>query len=70
MMTLVFLILMVWIFGKMVGFAVKATWGLTKILLNLVLLPLTLLGLLIGGLVQIAFPILIIAGIVMLVREA
>lgn len=69
-MTLVFLILMVWIFGKMVGFAVKATWGLTKILLNLVLLPLTLLGLLIGGLVQIAFPILIIAGIVMLVREA
>lgn len=54
----------------MVGFAVKATWGLTKILLNLVLLPLTLLGLLIGGLVQIAFPILIIAGIVMLVREA
>ena len=67
MLTLIFVILMIGIFGKMVGFAFRATWGLTKVLFNLILLPVFLIGLVIAGLMYIALPILIIVGIVMLV---
>ena len=70
MLTLIFVILMIGIFGKMVGFAFRATWGLTKVLFNLILLPVFLIGLVIAGLMYIALPILIIVGIVMLVVKA
>ena len=70
MLTLIFVILMIGIFGKMVGFAFRATWGLTKVLFNLILLPVFLIGLVIAGLMYIALTILIIVGIVMLVVKA
>lgn len=69
MWTLLFIILMIGIFGKMIGFALRATWGITKILFNLVLLPLFLICLVIAGLMYIALPILVIVGIVMLVGK-
>ena len=58
---------MIWIFGKLFIFGVKAAWGISKILLTVVFLPLILIGMVIGGLMSIAFPILIIIGIVALV---
>ena len=58
---------MIWIFGKLFIFGVKATWGISKLLLTVVFLPLILIGMVIGGLMSIAFPILIIVGIVALV---
>ena len=70
MLTLIFVILMIGILGKMVGFAFRATWGLTKVLFNLILLPVFLIGLVIAVLMYIALPILIIVGIVMLVVKA
>ena len=67
MWTALFVILTIAVFGKMIGFAVKATWGLTKILFNLVLLPVFLIGLVFAGLMYIALPLLVIVGVIMLV---
>lgn len=66
MWTLLFIILMLSIFGKMIGFALKATWGVTKILFNLVLLPLFLICLVIAGFMYIAMPLLVIVGVLLL----
>lgn len=63
MFTLIFMILLFSIFGKLLGLSVKAAWGITKVLFTLVLLPVILIALVIGGLIYIAFPILIIVGI-------
>ena len=67
MLTLLFLIMMIAVFGKLIVFALKATWGLTKIILTLVFLPIILLFLFIGGLVKIAIPILAIIGLISLI---
>ena len=67
MLSLLFTICKIWIFGKLFIFGVKAAWGISKLLLTVVFLPLILIGMVIGGLMSIAFPILIIVGIVALV---
>lgn len=67
MFTLLFVILMVVVFGKLIGLAFRMTWGLTKVIVNLVLLPLVLIGLVIGGLVSVALPLLIVVGIASLI---
>ena len=64
MLTLLFIILMFLIFGKLIGFAVKAAWGISKIICTIVLLPLFLIGLVFAGLVGIALTILLVVGIV------
>ena len=63
MLSFLFAICMIWIFGKLVLFGIKAAWGISKFLVTVVLLPLVLIGLVIGGLLYIAFPILIVIGI-------
>lgn len=67
MLTLLFIILMLIIFGKLIGFAMKAAWGITKIVCTIILLPLLLIGLVFAGLIGIAFPILLVVGIVSLI---
>lgn len=69
MLTALFIILMIWIFGKMIGLAFKATWGIAKILFNLVLLPVFLIGLAVAGFIYIALPILVVVGAVMLIKK-
>ena len=64
MLELLFSIMMIVIFGKLFIFGVKATWGITKILVTVVFLPLILIGLVIGGLVSLALPILLVVGVV------
>ena len=66
----IFTILMIVVFGKLLFFAIKAAWGITKILLYIVFLPLLLIGLAVAGLIYIAIPALIIVGIVALVKAA
>lgn len=66
MLSFVFTIFMFLIFGKLLIFAIKAAWGLSKIVCTIVLLPLLLLGLVFHGLIAIAFPILLVIGIVSL----
>lgn len=67
MLSFLFTICMIWVFGKLLFFGIKAAWGISKFLVTIVLLPLILIGLAAGGLIYIAFPILIIAGIAVLV---
>ena len=66
-MTLLFFLLFVMIFGRMIEFAFRATWGLFKVLLYIVFLPLILVGMVFGGLLYFAFPILIVVGIISLI---
>ena len=66
MLTLLFIILMFGVFGKMIGLAFRATWGITKICFHLVFLPIVLIALVLGGLVYIALPLLVVVGVVML----
>ena len=70
MFTLLFFVLFFMVFGKMIGFAFRATWGLTKILFSIVFLPLILIGLVFGGLLYIAFPVLLVVGLVSLIANA
>lgn len=70
MLTLLFIACMFCVFGKLMVFGLKATWGFAKLLVTLVFLPITLILMVLGGLMSLAFPILIIIGIgALLVRD-
>lgn len=45
MLTALFIILMFAVFGKMIIFAFKASWGILKVLLTIIIFPLFLIGL-------------------------
>lgn len=64
MITFLFCLLMLAVFGKLAVFAFRAAWGFTKIIVCFVFAPLFLVILLLSGLVYIAFPILIIVGVI------
>lgn len=63
-----FSVLFVCIFGRLIFFAFRLAWGFTKVLFTLILLPLVLVGILLAGLTWLALPILIIVGIVSLIK--
>ncbi len=63
MLTLIFLILLLWIFIKLLVFGVKAAWGISKIILT-ILWPVLLIGLIIAGLFYIAVPALVIFAVI------
>ena len=67
MLTMLFFVLMIWVFWKLVKLSVKAAWGISKILFTLVLLPIILVVLVIAGFIYIAIPILAIVGVIALV---
>lgn len=66
MLSFLFAILMIGIFGKLIGFAFHAAWGLTKIVCTLVVLPVVLIVLVVAGFMAIALPVLVVVGIVAL----
>ena len=66
MLSLIFWILMLLVFGNILIFAIKMTWGITKVIFSLILLPFTLIFLVLGGLVRIAFPLLAVIGLISL----
>lgn len=68
MFTLLFLICMLGIFGKLLVFGLRAAWGVSKLLLTVVFFPVILIGMVFAGLIYLAFPILIIVGIVTLYK--
>ncbi len=69
MFTLIFIFFTLMIFGKLFMFAVKASWGIVKILFTILLLPLLLIILVFAGLFYIALPVLVIAGAISLVSS-
>lgn len=66
MLNLLFTILMIVVFGKILIFALRATWGITKILFSVVILPFVLVFLVLQGLIFIALPVLVIIGLISL----
>ena len=66
MLTLLFAICMIWVFGKLFFFGIKAAWGISRFLLTIVLLPVILIVMVVGGLIYLAFTVLLIVGIVSL----
>lgn len=68
MLNIIFFLLMLAVFGKLAMFAFKATWGIAKILVTFVLLPIILIALVIVGFITIAIPLLIIIGIIALIK--
>lgn len=66
MLTFIFSILMIVVFGNIVAFAVKMAWGVSKIVINLVLLPVILIGMVLAGLFWLAIPLLVVIGVIAL----
>lgn len=69
MLTILFMILMFAILGKLFIFALKAAWGISKVLVFLVLLPFIIIAGIISGLLSLVFPLLVIMAIVYLVKR-
>ena len=63
MLYFLFMILMFYIFGKLFFFGLKAAWGLSKFVLTIMLLPISLMVLVSWGLLYFAFVLLIVVGI-------
>ena len=57
------------VFGKLLVFAIKASWGVIKILFTIIFLPLILIGLVIAGLTSVALPILLVIGVISLIAS-
>lgn len=66
MLTFIFCILMIVVFGNIVTFAVKMAWGVSKIVINLVLLPVIFIGMVLAGLFWLAIPLLVVIGLLSL----
>lgn len=64
MLTLLFIVLIFAVFGKLLAFAIRATWGITKIVFTVVLFPLILIAMVFAGLFSLVLPILIIVGLI------
>ena len=70
MLTLIFAIMMITVFGKLAIVAIKAAWGITKILVTIIFLPAILIGIVCAGAIYLALPILIIIGLVTFIKSA
>ena len=64
MLSIIFAICMLIVFGRLLIFGIRAAWGIAKVLCTIVLLPVILIALVFGGLIYIAFPILLIVGLI------
>lgn len=67
MLSVLFVICLIWFIGKFFIFGLKASWGIMKLLCTVVFFPVILIGMFVGGMLYIAFPVLIIGAIIALV---
>ncbi|MCR5589954.1 MAG: hypothetical protein K6F73_00305 [Lachnospiraceae bacterium] len=63
MLTIISLVLFMMIFGKLLVLALKVGWGILKVSVFLIFLPVIVLSLIFGGMIFLALPIILIAGI-------
>ncbi len=70
MLSLICVILMLIVFGRILGFAIRMAWGITKILFSIVFLPIILIGLLLAGLGGIVLPVILVIGVISLLKMA
>ena len=69
MLTLLFIILLCTTTWKLFGFALKASWGILKIMFAILFFPLAVIGLAYIGLVVIAIPLLLLVGLMTVIGE-
>ena len=55
MLSLLFAICMIWFVGKFFIFGLKASWGIMTLLCTVVFFPVILIGMVVGGMLYIAF---------------
>lgn len=70
MLTILFIIFFIGIFGRLAIFALKAAWGISKVIVWLIIAPIVLVAMLASGLVYLAIIALIIYGIISLFKTA
>lgn len=70
MITALFVLLMISVFGRLIIFAIKAAWGISKVLFAIVFCPIVLIVIALSSGIIVALPILIIIGIVSLVKKS
>ena len=68
MLDFIFMILMIYIFGKLFFFGIKMAWSLSKFVLNIILFPVILIIMALSGLFYLAFILLIILGVISFFR--
>jgi hypothetical protein len=61
---------MIMFFVKLLVWAIKAAWSISKVVLSLIVFPIVLIGLACAGFIYLALIILIICGIVSLIGSA
>ena len=66
MLSIIFFILLIAVFGEVLAFAIKMAWGITKIVFGVIVLPIILVVLAVCGLIYIAIPLLAIIGLISL----
>lgn len=66
MLTALFILAFVWFMWMVIALAIKMTWGLLKVGIYVIFLPIVIIGLFFGGLIYIALPLAIIGGIIAL----
>lgn len=64
MLSIIFIVALVWVAAKMLIWGIKAAWGIARVLAVIVLLPLSIVGLAWIGLFYVSIAVLIISGIV------
>ncbi len=69
MLTMFVLFLVFALCGRLLGFAFKVTWNIAKFFLFVVFLPAILVMAVLGGLISLAWPILVVAGIVFIAKK-
>ena len=69
MLSLLFTICRMWFVGKFFRFGLIASWGIMNLLCTVIFFPVILIGMVVGGLMYIAFPLLIIGGIIAFVTS-
>ena len=66
MLTALFILAFAWFMWKVIALAIKMTWGLLKVGVYVIFLPIVIIGFFLGGLIYIALPLAIIGGIIAL----
>ncbi len=69
MLTLLFVVCVLAFAGRIVIWALKAAWGISKLVLTIALLPVIIIGGIVLGLVKVALPFLIIGLIISFFAE-
>lgn len=66
MLNLIFTVMMIAVFGRLLGFAVRLSWGFFKVMLTLIFLPGIIIFGFLGGLAYLALPVLAVIGLLSL----